>query len=48
MDVNVTAIREVKDLTQMTLNELIANLNTYEINMGDHKKEQVVKERSPL
>lgn len=34
-DVKVTAIREAKDISTMTLDELVENLKTYEMNMND-------------
>ena len=40
--IKVTAIREAKDLTNMTLDELVGNLKTYEMNIekrGEGNKE---------
>lgn len=34
------------DLTRMSLNELVDNLKTYEVNMEDLKRDEVVKEKS--
>ena len=42
-EIKVTAIREAKDLTNMTLDELIENLKTYEMNVdkrGEGNKEK--------
>lgn len=39
-DVKVTAIREAKNLTTITLNELVGNLRTYEMNMLEKKKDE--------
>ena len=43
-NVKVTAIREAKDLIGMTLNELVENLRTYEIEI-DGTKEQEAPEK---
>lgn len=37
-DVKVTAIRKAKDMTSMTLDQLVGNLKTYEMNMTNPKK----------
>lgn len=44
LDVKVTAIREAKDITTMTLDEMVGNLRTYEMNMKDQKKEEEIDE----
>jgi len=45
-DIKVTAIREVKDISIMTLDELVGNRKTYEMNMDDLKKEEMLNEKS--
>lgn len=45
-DVKVTAIREAKDIETITLNELVGNLRTYEMNIEGQKKEMVAGEKS--
>lgn len=45
-DVKVTIIREVIDLTRMSLDELVGNLKTYEINIDKLKRDTVSKEKS--
>ena len=42
-EIKVTAIREAKDLTNMTLDELVGNLKTYDMNVdkrGEENKEK--------
>lgn len=44
-EIKVTAIREAKDLTNMSLDELVGNLKTYEMNVdkrGEGNKEKVL------
>ncbi|KAH0688951.1 hypothetical protein KY289_016309 [Solanum tuberosum] len=45
-DVKVTTIREAKDISIMTLDELVGNLRTYEMNMDGLKKEEVFNDKS--
>ncbi|KAH0716794.1 hypothetical protein KY285_012825 [Solanum tuberosum] len=45
-DVKVTAIREAKDISIMTLDELVGNLRTYEMNMDELKKEEMLSENT--
>ncbi|WKA01458.1 hypothetical protein VitviT2T_019739 [Vitis vinifera] len=37
-ETKVTALQEAKDLTKLSLEELIGSLMTYEINLNNHKK----------
>ena len=44
-EIKVTTIREAKDLTNMTLDELVGNLKTYEMNVdkkGEKKKKKIL------
>ena len=45
-DVKVTNIRKAKDISMMTLDELVGNLKTYEMNMDDLKKEEMLSEKA--
>lgn len=42
----VTSIREAKDTTTMTLNELVGNPRAYEMNIDDLKKHEGSKDIS--
>ena len=44
-EIKVTAIREVKDLTNMTLDELVGNLKTYEMNVDNAKRGEGSKDK---
>ncbi|XP_049362935.1 uncharacterized protein LOC125827660 [Solanum verrucosum] len=45
-DIKVIDIREAKDISIMTLDALVGNRRTYEMNMDDLKKEQMLNEKS--
>ena len=44
----VTAIQEAKDMKNITLNELIGNLQTYELRRNFQQKEKIKKDRELL
>ncbi|KAH0712161.1 hypothetical protein KY289_008120 [Solanum tuberosum] len=45
-EIKVTAITEAKDLTNMTLDELVGNLKTYEMNVKSTKRSECSKEKN--
>jgi len=44
-EAKVTAIQEVKDMKKITLDELIGNLQTYELRRNSQQKEEIKKDR---
>lgn len=45
-DVKVTTIKKEKDLTKMSLNELVGNLKTYEMSIDEVKRDKAAKKNS--
>ena len=44
-EAKVTAIQEAKDMKKITLDELIENLQTYELRRNSQQKEEIKKDR---
>jgi len=44
-EAKVTAIKEAKDMNKITLDELVGNLQTYELRRNSQQKEETKKDR---